>query len=168
MRTVCSRTNKPLEQALQDALDDNRTLTEAPQQFKPQDGESYIRRTTSRERVHEPDYKTLLQMVRTGPDLLRFFIMLCPHARETFMKGQLPPYPWRIPATNTRYAAHEIENEPNTQRQVDEMAEMPDTGNDSIRNLVFIYTESCLHQLQPQRREMVERIAGSSQTIHPE
>ena len=100
IRAVCSRANKPLEQALQEALADNRTLTGAPQRFKPQDGESYIRCTTSRERAREPDYKTLLQMVRTGPDQLRFFIMLCPHAREAFMKGQLPPFPWRKQAAD--------------------------------------------------------------------
>ncbi len=99
MRTLCSRSGKPLPQALREALDDNRKLTNEPlikpQRFKPQDGESYIRDTTSRERIREPDYGTLLKQVRTGPDLLRFFCMLCPHARDALLNGQLPAYPWR-------------------------------------------------------------------------
>ncbi len=105
MRTLSSPSGKPLEQALQEALDDNRTLTNTPQRFKPEDGESYIRSTTSRERVREPDYGTLLRRVRTGPDRLRFFIMLCPHARDAFLKGELPPYPWRVPTVVTAGAA---------------------------------------------------------------
>ena len=133
MRTLCSRSAKPLQQALQEALGDNRTLTNTPQRFKPQDGESYIRSTTSRERVREPDYGTLLQRVRTGPDRLRFFIMLCPHARDAFLKGELPPYPWRVPAVVAAGATPETEVKRNGHGQ--SSAPPAGAGKDSQRKL---------------------------------
>jgi hypothetical protein len=109
MKEICSRSGKPLRQALQEALNDKRTFTNTPQRFRPQDGESYMRSTTSQERVREPDYGTLLQRVRTGPDRLRFFIMLCPHARDAFMRGELPPYPWHSPAVIAATTAQIVE-----------------------------------------------------------
>lgn len=31
-----------------------------------------------------------------GPDLLLFFFKKCPHSRDAFLRGELPPYPWRM------------------------------------------------------------------------
>ncbi len=30
-----------------------------------------------------------------GPEWLLFFLMKCPHCREDFLRGELPPYPWK-------------------------------------------------------------------------
>jgi hypothetical protein len=35
----------------------------------------------------------------SGPELLLFFGMKCPHARDAFMRGEAPPYPWRTATT---------------------------------------------------------------------
>lgn len=77
MKTVCKRAGISLEQHLRKALG---LAVEAG-------------------RVRDCDYDTGLRLrgpERTGQDILLFFVKKCPHAREGLLRGELPPYPWRI------------------------------------------------------------------------
>jgi len=49
-------------------------------------------------RVRDCSHETALRLggTHTGPDLLLFFVRKCPHYRDAFLRGELPPYPWRI------------------------------------------------------------------------
>lgn len=77
MKTVCKRAGITLEQHLKKAL-----------------GLAVTAR-----RVRDCNYETGLKLrgpERTGPDMLLFFVKKCPHARNALLRGELPPYPWRI------------------------------------------------------------------------
>jgi hypothetical protein len=50
-------------------------------------------------RVRDCNYDTGLRLLgpeHSGQDILLFFVKKCPHAREVILRGELPPYPWRI------------------------------------------------------------------------
>jgi hypothetical protein len=50
-------------------------------------------------RVRNCNYDTGLKLrgpEHTGQDILLFFVKKCPHACEAILRGELPPYPWRI------------------------------------------------------------------------
>jgi len=77
VKIVCERAGKPLEQYLRKALG---LAIEAG-------------------RVRDCNNNTALRLrgpERTGPDILLFFVKKCPHARNALLRGELPPYPWRI------------------------------------------------------------------------
>jgi hypothetical protein len=77
VKTVCKQAGIPLEQHLSKALG---LAIEAG-------------------RVRDCNYYTALKLRGlecTGQDILLFFIKKCTHARDAFLRGELPPYPWRI------------------------------------------------------------------------
>jgi hypothetical protein len=55
-------------------------------------------------RVRDCSYETALGLLQgggiKGQDVLHFFVMKCPHARDAFLRGELPPYPWRSGAAD--------------------------------------------------------------------
>ena len=77
MKTVCKRDGIPLEQHLRKAME----------------------LAVESRRVRDCNYDTGLRLrgpERTGQDILLFFVKKCPHARESLLRGELSPYPWRI------------------------------------------------------------------------
>lgn len=77
VKIVCERAGKPLEQYLRKALG---LAIEAG-------------------RVRDCNNNTALRLrgpERTGPDILLFFVKKSPHACDALLRGELPPYPWRI------------------------------------------------------------------------
>ena len=77
VKIVCESSGKPLEQYLRKALG-----------LAIESG-----------RVRDCNNNTALRLrgpERTGPDILLFFVKKCPHVRDALLRGELPPYPWRI------------------------------------------------------------------------
>lgn len=53
-------------------------------------------------RVPDCSDNTVLRLgeLHNGPDLLLFFVRKCPHARDSILRGELPPHPWHISQTS--------------------------------------------------------------------
>jgi hypothetical protein len=74
---------------------------------------------------------------RKGQDLLLFFVKKCPHCRDAFLRGELPPYPWRISQDNTLNAPISI-----------------NIGSIQSKNLQFGHGTS-IHEQQSKEKESV-------------